>query len=144
MESGRYSTYTMNYTTIEKSKRRREVIRQLIEKVDTLTSGAAGNNSVNRARSLKTASAKLRAEKFDTDCTTSEKESSSLGPDSTEIKTLEVECRGSKPVSIGASKNMVPIQDLQEFVTLKEYENIYAGQVKVTVPEECRQCKTWR
>ena len=133
----------MNCSTIEKSKRRREVIHQLIEKVDTLTSGAAGNNSINRARNLKTASARLRAEKFDTDCTTSEKESSSLVPDSTEIITLEVVCRGSTPaVSIGTSLNILPIQDLQKLLKLKKYENIYAGQVQVTVPEESHQCKT--
>lgn len=143
IESGRHSS-TMNCSTIEKSKRRREVIHQLIEKVDTLTSGAAGNNSINRSRNLKTASARLRAEKFDTDCTTSEKESSSFGPDSTEIKTLEVVFRGSTPVSIGTSKNIVPIKDLQELVKLKECEKIYAGQVKVTVPVEYRQCKTCR
>ena len=146
MESGRSqedTSSTMNLT-MKKSKRRREVIDQLIGKVDALKSNNIGDDSVLRVKSLNTAAARLRAEKFDTDCTTSEKESSSLGPDSirvSEIETSDIICRGSTPLSIGTSRKTLPLQDMQSRVKLDEYEKIYVGQVKVTMLKESRKCQ---
>ena len=146
MESGRSredTSSTMNLT-MKKSKRRREVIDLLIGKVDALKSNNIGDDSVLRVKSLNTAAARLRAEKFDTDCTTSEKESSSLGPDSirgSEIETSDIICRGSTPLSFGTSRKTLPFQDLQSRVKLDDCEEIYVGQVKVTILKESRKCQ---
>ena len=145
MESGpsQDTSSTINLT-MKKSKRRREVIDQLIGKVDALKSNNGGGESVSRVQSLKTAAARLRAEKFDTDCTTSEKESSSLGPDSkrgSEMETSDIISRGSMPLSIGSPRKTLPLKDLPKRVKLGDCEKVYVGQVKVAMPKEPRKCQ---
>ena len=126
---------------MKKSKRRRQVIDQLIGKVDTLISNNVGDESGSRLSSLSTAAARLRAERFDTDCTTSEKESLSFGPDSIrkgEIKTSGIKCQGSTALSAGTIQKNLPLQDLQA----RGHAQIYLGQVKVTVPKiTSRKCQ---
>ena len=134
---------TMNLT-MKKSKRRREVIDQLIGKVDSLKSNSGGDESVRRVQCLKTAAARLRAEKFDTDCTTSEIASSSLGPDpkrGSEIETFDIVCRGSTPLSTGSFRKTLPLQDLAKNMKMEDGEKIFAGQVKVSKANESRKCK---